>query len=1031
MSTNASPLSSLIVKFLADSTDLHEGIKGISEQLGGIGESFDIGKITEGFAEIAAAAGIATGTFEIASDALKAFSKAEDVQTSFALLSGSTEQAKDAFEGLKETAIAIAVPFEKLIDVSQRLAPQFGVGTQQLQDVLQAAGDAAAATGRDFDAIATGLDRIAITGQVSTRQLVQLGVSVGDIAQTMGVSVSEATELLKKNGQSAQADVDAVVATIEQKFGGAAEAIAQNLSGQFTNLKTELGFISEDLGAALAPLASGLIEGFKDLEPTLEGVAAGAGVAAVGFERMGTAVKGLIPDFVQFIFSGSSMISLGTAAGFAAQGVATLVDILHAAVLQTTDLATGNFKQFAEDFKAGGLVLTEDLAKFGQIAEAGDKAQKSLTDIKIPVLGDTVVSEGVKTVTSGIYGLSDAFKDLGVKVPPTQGELDKLANALTFIQQQYEAGLIPLSTYDAAVGDFAKKMAQLNGAFVPQGPIDELGEALKKAGIKDAGQELEQLQRNVAATGAAFETGRGPASDYADAIKKMEDFVQKNSTEGIAGLGNQLEIVGEQFRLGKVGGEELAASLDNLIQAGPALQDSVLKQAAAIAGLNVSMQSVTETAPTVDQILRSFGVETADDVTAHIKHLQDALDAANADMAIDVPGAAVAAQLALQALRNEQQKLSETALDDKMLGIPNLETLKARVTDVNGAYEDLAGRGLLNSTTALEANIAQQRAAIDLAVQQGQDTTNLRIDLDATTEALRRQTEGMAELARSLKGVELGGLQNIFHDILFDISKVGTDFAKLGESMVDVVANRIIKDALNPLLDSLDKVIANATTALEKVIGIKVPGAATNGIPGLGGGLASDASGLINKVQDIGAGGTGAIGDIVGTGDTLAGVGGTAASAGAGGAGAFGLSSGLTAGLGLLASGISAATGIVSIFQNMHQETSLNAIESNTRVGALYTLAVLQEAQGARDFSWNHFFPELQGITSWAINIVNAVNLLPPKIADAFAALKLEAATPAAKAGQPITFNIYGATDPAAVADTVAGYLKTLSPVFA
>ena len=254
-----------------------DAMKQVSDTLGNLGdtatsalEHFD--GIISGFGEVAAAAGIATGAFEIAKEALESFSQAQDVQTSFALLIGNAQDAEGAFSALKDTATQLAVPFESLLSVAQRLAPQFGVGTLALQQVLTATADAAAATGRDFDSIATGLDRIAVSGQVTSRQLVQLGVSMQDIATSMGVSVTQATALLKKGGQDAQADVDAVVAAIEAKFGGAASLIAQNLSGQFTNLKNQLSFISEDLGSALAPIASDLIAGLQDVLPAIQSI---------------------------------------------------------------------------------------------------------------------------------------------------------------------------------------------------------------------------------------------------------------------------------------------------------------------------------------------------------------------------------------------------------------------------------------------------------------------------------------------------------------------------------------------------------------------------------------------------------------------------------------------------------------------------------------------------------------------------------------------------------------------------------------
>lgn len=416
-------LSELIVTVGASIGGFASAMKEVTDTLGNLGDTataslahFD--EIISGFGEVAAAAGIATGAFETAKDALEAFAKAEDVKTSFELLTGSAGAANDAFEGLKDTAIRMAIPFEELVDVSQRLAPQFGVGTSEMASVLQAAGDAAAATGRDFQTIADGLDRISITGQVSTRQMVQFGVSMSDIATAMGKSIPDAIELLKKGGQDAQADVNAVVGAIEAKFGGAAEKIGENLTGQFTKLKDELGFVSEDLGAALAPIAEDLIAGLKELEPTLKGIADGAVPAVAGFLDMGKALGDLIPDFLKVVATGPSMIGLGTAIGFTAQAGKLLVDILHAAVLETADFVeslnpfSDGLKHLTNDFTQAGIAIGKDLTQFGDIATKGDELSKTFGDIKIPVFGDTVGNIGAaSTALSNMAEMAKALKE--------------------------------------------------------------------------------------------------------------------------------------------------------------------------------------------------------------------------------------------------------------------------------------------------------------------------------------------------------------------------------------------------------------------------------------------------------------------------------------------------------------------------------------------------------------------------------------------------------------------------------------------
>ncbi len=740
-------LGDLIVTVGAQISGFTDAMTSVSDQLGALGDTaasaldhFD--GIIAGFGEVAAAAGIATGAFEIMKGAIEDFSKSEDVQTSFALLAGGAGQAQAAFEGLQATATTLAVPFESLISVAQRLAPQFGVGTAALQAVLTAAADAAAATGNSFDTISQGLDRIAISGSVTTRQLVQMGVSMQDVANFMGVSVAEATALLKKGGQDAQADVDDVVGAIEAKFGGAAGLIAQNLSGQFTNLKNQLAFISEDLGAALAPLAQDLIAGLVDIEPALRAIVTDGVVPLVAgiqellgwIEDVGGAIKAALGPEVSsgLIAIGGELSTLGgQVKDLAANIVAIGAQTGLTALLQAADAAVAHF---------GGSLITLKGAfdslfpEFGQMTDLLTSVNYFLDAYQGKIMGMTGPSDALSNSTRGLsnawadagmaaavtqsvydkapgyFGaaknsvdaLTAAFAALGVKIPPSEAELNKLANALETIQAAYEAGQIPISEYDAAVTDFAKKMNSLQGGFVAAtGPVDDLGEALKLAGVASTANDFQKLTEAVAATGAGYDLGRVSASDYAAAIDKLSAFTLKNATDGLAGLQAQLTITEEQFALGKVGGEEMAAALDKLIQATPAVQDGFIKQAAAIAGLNVSMLSVTQTAPNVAQILQSFGQETADDVAAHVKHLQDAVDSANAAMEVGVPGAAIAAQLALQALRQEQEKLSSEKLDDTILGIPSLTDLQNKLADVTKAYQDLNQNGLLNSTTSL------------------------------------------------------------------------------------------------------------------------------------------------------------------------------------------------------------------------------------------------------------------------------------------------------------------------------------------
>jgi len=119
-------------------------------------------------------------------------------------------------------------------------------------------------------------------------------------------------------------------------------------------------------------------------------------------------------------------------------------------------------------------------------------------------------------------------------------------------------------------------------------------------------------------------------------------------------------------------------------------------------------------------------------------------------------------------------------------------------------------------------------------------------------------------------------------------------------------------------------------------------GSAIGGLFGIGGSAAGGAAGAAGTVAGA-AGGVGSAAGAAGTG--AGGIAGSVASTVA--------STGWQAGLGLAFGGVSAATGVIGVFQAMHQETSLNAIELNTRETKLALMgAGGPEAGGILGVQW-------------------------------------------------------------------------------
>ena len=196
------------------SNDAESGIEGLAESLLAVGEAL---AITEGLKELV-------------SEAIEVYGQTQQLAVSFQLLGSSAAEAQEKIEELQQMSVNLAVPLETLEASARRLAVSFqDVEGVDLTDVLTAAANAAGLTGRSFDAVATSLQRVELTGAVTARQLVQLGISWQQLADTMGVSIEQAQALLKKGGQDAVTDLQAVLATIDRVAGDAAQAQAQTI----------------------------------------------------------------------------------------------------------------------------------------------------------------------------------------------------------------------------------------------------------------------------------------------------------------------------------------------------------------------------------------------------------------------------------------------------------------------------------------------------------------------------------------------------------------------------------------------------------------------------------------------------------------------------------------------------------------------------------------------------------------------------------------------------------------------------------
>ena len=235
-----------------------EGLNAALGDLDGTAEKtgFNVGELGKSLLEIAGI-GISIGALkEFAGASLEIFAATEKAEIALTAMTGSAEGAAQSISGLKQMAMSLALPFESLVQADQRLTA-FGLTAKEIKPVLEAAADAAAATGNSFDTVAMMIGRMGVAGMAGGRQLAQLGITTKELADAMGVSVGEMQKDFKALDEQTRFEV--VTAALE-KFHGTAQKVAESTSGTWQRLKTETGLVMEDIGKAIAPVASALAD---------------------------------------------------------------------------------------------------------------------------------------------------------------------------------------------------------------------------------------------------------------------------------------------------------------------------------------------------------------------------------------------------------------------------------------------------------------------------------------------------------------------------------------------------------------------------------------------------------------------------------------------------------------------------------------------------------------------------------------------------------------------------------------------------
>lgn len=179
--------------------------------------------------------------------ALEAAGKLEVAKVAFTTMTKSASDANMILNQIRDFAQSTPFQFEDLVAASRKMMA-LGFAAKDVIPTLRIVGDAVGALGLG----AEGIDRVIVAlGQMQAkgtaqaeemRQLAEAGIPAwGALAQYLGVTIPEAMKLVEQRAVSATTAIDAVLTTMQQKFGGGMAAQAQTFIGMVSNVKDEIG----------------------------------------------------------------------------------------------------------------------------------------------------------------------------------------------------------------------------------------------------------------------------------------------------------------------------------------------------------------------------------------------------------------------------------------------------------------------------------------------------------------------------------------------------------------------------------------------------------------------------------------------------------------------------------------------------------------------------------------------------------------------------------------------------------------------
>lgn len=246
----------------------------------------------------------------------------------FTTMLGSGEKAAGFMKDLQAFAASTPFEFPDLIEAAKRMSAM-GFEASKIIPTLRTIGDAVAAVGGGKDVIngvTLALGQMQAKGKVSAQEMNQLaerGIPAWKfLADQIGVSIPEAMKLAENGAIQASTAIPAILAGMNEKFGGQMTKMSATLTGTWSNFKDQITLTLGEIGQTITPVLQQMLAAAMPLLDWAKGAAqwfaqlpAPIQEGALAFAAMVTAAAPLVAGLGAITFSLSTLAPALTVIG--------------------------------------------------------------------------------------------------------------------------------------------------------------------------------------------------------------------------------------------------------------------------------------------------------------------------------------------------------------------------------------------------------------------------------------------------------------------------------------------------------------------------------------------------------------------------------------------------------------------------------------------------------------------------------------------------------------------------------------------